>query len=143
MAQRQPLAFGYKDWPAVPQAQEVSIETVVVIAFAVHDGQAQAGERKPALLPGAGKYVLGCALVETIKPVLIVGSVGLRWWVHYRPGVVFLPERTLQPWPDEIYLPGAEEHIAASAPGHRFHHGFCLGAVVKRGVDNQVKLSPA
>src|ERR1051326_7576525 len=123
MAQRQTVAFRRQDWPGVCQSEKVSVDPVVVIAFAVDHWQAKAGERELLFLPAPRKNVLRGPLVDAVKPALILRIISRRRR-HNGSRIILFFIGSRKTDPDQVDLSGAEKYIMAHVPAEEFNNGF-------------------
>ena len=69
---------GRRIGPAIQEAPEVALEAAMVVALAVHHGDAQAGGREAVGREGRDQGVLGAALAHAVVPLRPVGGIPRR-----------------------------------------------------------------
>jgi len=129
---------------AVEDPPHVGLEPARLVTLAVHDGNAQAGGRKPSRAPRRREHVLAGALPHPVLPVAAVAMAERR--VRHQRTVVILfacghreAGAAEGGGADQIHLSRADQDVVADAAVECFHDAFGIGALergeVHRGIE--------
>src|SRR5664280_851082 len=132
---------GHQQRAAIPHAKQIILQTVEVVALAVHHGKTQRRNWKRVFRVRLHEEVFGSPLLDPIDPVVVIEVVVFGRLRHHRAFIVFFAERALRTFPNEIDLTGADKDVVAYSAAQHVYSDGCVATVVQSGINRGIKVA--